>query len=145
MRDSKFGSRGNRSMPSETVIPVVNYPDLFAASAWLCKAFGFAERIRIGAHRMQLEVGEGAIVLVQMTKPSAPLDCLSVSIMVRIQDADSHYEIAKNAGAQIVTVPTTQPCGERQYTARDLVGYIWTFSQSVADVEPRSWGAEDIA
>jgi predicted enzyme related to lactoylglutathione lyase len=32
--------------------------------------------------------------------------------------------------------------GERQYSAEDLAGYRWAFSQSVADVNPEDWGAE---
>jgi hypothetical protein len=30
--------------------------------------------------------------------------------------------------------------GERQYTVTDLAGHCWTFSQSVADVDPAAWG-----
>jgi uncharacterized glyoxalase superfamily protein PhnB len=42
----------NRSIPSSTVIPVLVYPDVREAAAWLESAFGFAERLRIGdAHR----------------------------------------------------------------------------------------------
>lgn len=139
---SQFGGNDNRSMPSATVIPVVNYPDVAVASAWLCQAFGFVERIRIGTHRVQLAAGEGAIVVAQIAKAGSPPDYLSVSIMVRVRNADTHYETAKNAGAKIVTVPTPQSYGERQYTARDFFGYIWTFSESVADVDPGDWGAE---
>jgi hypothetical protein len=32
------------------------------------------------------------------------------------------------------------PYGERQYTAEDLGGHRWTFSQSIADVAPEEWG-----
>ena len=35
---------------------------------------------------------------------------------------------------------TTYPFGERQYSAQDPFGHRWTFSQSVADVDPRDWG-----
>jgi uncharacterized glyoxalase superfamily protein PhnB len=45
----------NRSVPAATVIPVLTYPDVRAAVDWLCAAFGFAERLRIGEdHRSQL-------------------------------------------------------------------------------------------
>jgi uncharacterized glyoxalase superfamily protein PhnB len=30
--------------------------------------------------------------------------------------------------------------GERQYSAEDPWGHRWTFSQTVADVDPRDWG-----
>ena len=38
----------NRSIPAPTVIPVLIYPDVREAVAWLSAAFGFAERVRIG-------------------------------------------------------------------------------------------------
>ena len=47
----------NRSAPPVTVTPVLIYPDVRAAVAWLESAFGFEERVRIGdAHRAQLRV-----------------------------------------------------------------------------------------
>ena len=41
----------NRSIPRATVIPVLAYPDVNQAAAWLCDAFGFSVRLRIGAPR----------------------------------------------------------------------------------------------
>jgi uncharacterized glyoxalase superfamily protein PhnB len=38
----------NRSAPPATVTPVLVYPDVRAAVAWLEGAFGFGERVRIG-------------------------------------------------------------------------------------------------
>ena len=35
--------------------------------------------------------------------------------------------------------------GERGYTAEDLGGHRWTFSQSIADVAPESWGGTTAA
>jgi uncharacterized glyoxalase superfamily protein PhnB len=53
----------NRSMPECTVIPVLSYPDVSQAIDWLCQAFGFTLRLRIGDHRAQLAIGSGAIVI----------------------------------------------------------------------------------
>jgi hypothetical protein len=39
-----------------------------------------------------------------------------------------------------VQPPTDFPYGERQYTVEDLAGHRWTFTQSIADVDPRDWG-----
>lgn len=39
-------------------------------------------------------------------------------------------------GATIPNPPITYPFGERQYTAVDLVGHRWGFTQTVADVDP---------
>jgi uncharacterized glyoxalase superfamily protein PhnB len=49
----------NRSAPPGTVTPVLFYPDVRGAVAWLEQAFGFEERVRIGeGHRSQMRVGE---------------------------------------------------------------------------------------
>ena len=56
--------KANRSIPASTVIPVLIYPDVRAAVAWLSAAFGFAERVRIGEnHRAQLRFGGGAVIV----------------------------------------------------------------------------------
>ena len=44
------------------------------------------------------------------------------------------------AGAEIVSPPSDYPYGERQYSAIDLGGHRWTFSQTIADSDPASWG-----
>ena len=62
--------RPNRSMPDCTVIPELAYPDVGAAAAWLCRAYGFQVRLRIeDEHRIQLAVGDGAVVLVALQAP----------------------------------------------------------------------------
>ena len=38
--------------------------------------------------------------------------------------------------------PTDFPYGERQYTALDFSGRAWTFSETIADVDPREWGGD---
>jgi uncharacterized glyoxalase superfamily protein PhnB len=38
--------------------------------------------------------------------------------------------------------PVDYPYGERQYSAVDPGGHVWTFSESIADVDPASWGGE---
>jgi hypothetical protein len=46
-----------------------------AAARWLCDAFGFTERLRIGTHRIQLHVGAGSMVVVEGSgAPGLPLD-----------------------------------------------------------------------
>jgi hypothetical protein len=55
----------NRSIPKCTVIPELVYPDVLKAVEWLCDVFGFTLRIGIGSHRAQLNVGDGAVVLME--------------------------------------------------------------------------------
>ena len=127
----------NRSMPQCTVIPVIAYGDLDEAVDWLCDVFGFSVRVRIGDHRVQLNVGDGAVVLRQADKgPAGSGD----SVMVRVEDVDGHCERAKQRGARIVQPPADFPYGERQYTVEDFAGRVWKFSQSIADVAPEDWG-----
>ena len=128
----------NRSMPAGTIIPVLAYDDVRAAVVWLCAAFGFAERLRIGDHRAQLTFGAGAVVVTGGggAAPAAG----GHSVMVRVVDADAHCARALAAGARVVQPPTDYPYGERQYTAIDPGGHAWTFSQTVADIDPSAWG-----
>ena len=128
----------NSSMPQSSVIPELGYPDVREAADWLVRVFGFTVRLRIGGHRIQLTYGTGDLVVVEgaMSTQSS----LSHRVMVRVTDVDAHYRQAKSAGATIAAEPQTYPYGERQYSAMDLNGHAWTFSQSVADVDPRSWG-----
>ena len=133
--------RSNRSIPSSQVIPELGYPDVAAASDWLCKAFGFSPRLTIANHRVQLTYGTGAVIVVNGDVVDAEAAARAThSVLVRVDDADAHYERARAAGAKIASPPTTYPFGERQYSAYDPYGHRWTFSESVADVDPRDWG-----
>jgi uncharacterized glyoxalase superfamily protein PhnB len=131
----------NRSMPRATVIPVIAYPDVNQAAAWLCDAFGFSVRLRIGNHRVQLNVGDGAVIVREMrpNEVDAPPGT-GYSVTIRVEDADAHCNRARNHGARITQDPVTHAYGERQYNAVDFAGHSWTFSQSVADAEPDTWG-----
>lgn len=62
--------------------------------------------------------------------------------MVRVANVDQHHARASERGAKILQAPTDQPYGERQYVVEDLGGHCWMFSQSIADVDPASWGGE---
>src|SRR5580700_2652588 len=111
------------------------------AAAWLCDAFGFSVRLRIGNHRVQLNVGDGAVIVREM-RPNEVNAMLGLghSVTIRVEDADAHCKRAQDRGARITQEPLTHPYGERQYNAHDFAGRSWTFSQSVADVHPAEWG-----
>ena len=61
--------RSNRSMPPGLIIPVLGYRNLRAAVEWLCHAFGFTERLRVGDHRVQLTFGHASVVAVHACAP----------------------------------------------------------------------------
>jgi uncharacterized glyoxalase superfamily protein PhnB len=124
------------------VIPELAYPDLGAAIDWLCSAFGFTLRIRIADHRAQLNVGDGAVALTTLPSDSAGIADLGAahSVLVRVEDVESHHQRALQHGARVIRPPADHPYGERQYTVEDVAGRRWTFSQSLQDVAPESWG-----
>lgn len=149
----------NRSAPGGAIVPSLIYNDVAKAIEWLCVVFGFTERLRVtGADgkvgHAQLAIGMGGVLLGGPRKgqgfanspDSADLRTprpneVTQTLSVHVEDVDRHYEHAKARGARILSPPTTCPFGERQYTAEDLDGHRWTFSQSVADVKPEEWGA----
>jgi len=137
----------NRSIPAATVVPVLVYPDVQEAVAWLGDAFGFVERVRIGEnHRAQLKVGDGAVIVADVRHHRRPPreGEETHSVLVRVEDATSHCERARGHGARIAMEPTDFEYGERQYAAEDFAGHHWTFSETLDDVEPESWGGETI-
>jgi uncharacterized glyoxalase superfamily protein PhnB len=144
----------NRSMIQCTVIPELAYPDVIQAATWLCEAFGFSVRVRIGDHRVQLNVGDGGLVITELAwsgkrnaagLPAEPLperDAMCCSVMVRVDDLDAHCERARQHGAKILRPPEDFPYGERQATVEDFAGRSWKFSQSIREVKPEEWGGE---
>lgn len=140
----------NRSAPPGTVVPILVYDDVAKAIEWLCGAFGFRERLRTPPdsdgtiHHAQLAVGEGAVIL--NGRPAGkgveprPKE-FAQGIYVQVEDVNQHAESAKRFGARIVHQPRDCAFGERQYSAEDLAGNRWTFSQSLADADPKEWGA----
>jgi uncharacterized protein len=145
----------NRSAPLGPIVPRLIYDDVDRAIEWLRGAFGFTERLRTSTepdgtiHHAQLGVGEGGLILTG--QPGGKLNPSPKSVaggpfpqalLVRVEDIDAHFERASKYGARIRNPLKTHEYGERQYTAEDPEGYLWTFSQSVADVDPALWAAK---
>jgi uncharacterized glyoxalase superfamily protein PhnB len=147
----------NRSAPPGEVVPGLYYDDVEAAIDWLCGAFGFTERYRYGPedHTVGafLAIGESSVALSEARVGQTPDwdhngelrpprgDFATGGVSVRVTDVDAHYDRATAFGARTFGPPTTYRFGERQYTAEDLAGHRWSFTQSVADIAPEDWGA----
>lgn len=123
-------------MPNCTIIPVMEYDNVPEVIDWLCNCFGFTERWRIGDHRAQLSF-EGGTIVVTANKSE---EVSRQSLLVRVKNVEAHYHRSRILGVPILQTPTDFPYGERQYTAEDLNGYKWTFSQSIKDVMPEEFG-----
>jgi uncharacterized glyoxalase superfamily protein PhnB len=144
-------------MARATVVPVLVYEDVADAVEWLVDTFGFRERIRFEDHRAELCFGGGAVVVTERRvarsyDQSDPVILraprrgeVSHSIIVRVDDVDAHYERTRQSGARILQPPKDYPYGERQYSVEDLAGHRWSFTQSLADVEPAQWGGQLVA
>jgi uncharacterized glyoxalase superfamily protein PhnB len=138
----------NRSIPSATVIPVLVYPDVRAAVAWLTSAFGFVERVRIGEdHRSQMQIGgDGAVIVADVRGEQQPPQAGTVThvIKVRVSNVDAQFERARSHGARVLQEPTEYEYGERECTLEDLAGHHWQFTQTLRDVAPEEWGGQSV-
>ena len=134
----------NRSAPPVTVTPVLAYPDVRTAVAWLAEAFGFEERVRIGAgHRAQLRFGtDGALVV---KEGGAERRDATDEIKLRVPDVDAAFERARDAGAHVLSAPQSYPYGERSCLLEDPAGHRWELTQTVRDVAPEEWGGTAVA
>ncbi|MEP7384378.1 MAG: VOC family protein [Gemmatimonadota bacterium] len=134
----------NRSIPEAALIPVRSYPDMAAAVQWLQEVLGGRERLRVPGHRVQLAVGTGAVVVAAWDPASAPATGgrPPAILMVRVADVDRAYARAMALGSTGLSEPADHPYGERQASVRDPAGHAWTLTQTIADVDPASWGGE---
>jgi uncharacterized glyoxalase superfamily protein PhnB len=144
----------NRSAPGPMIASLC-YEDLEQAIVWLDEAFGFVEQYRYGPPDgiagAQLQLGEAVVMLFDPRVGHGVADDFvfraprrneaTQTIGVRVEDVDAHHERARAAGGRILLELQTYEFGERQYSVEDFAGHLWTFSQSVADVAPESWGA----
>jgi uncharacterized glyoxalase superfamily protein PhnB len=132
----------------------VFYDDAGAAIDWLCRAFGFKVRIRVDGENgrvehSELEFGDDGLVMVGSSGGRAdrtvPLPSKSPkslggantqALCLYVDDADTHCERARAAGAVIVEEPNTMDYGpdywaDRTYRAVDPEGHHWWFMQRV--------------
>ena len=138
----------NRSVPPASVVPVLSYPDVRAAVAWLSAAFGFAERTRIGeSHRAQMSIGADGAVIVAERQGDTPAPGAEGThlIRVRVEDVGAQFERARRHGARVLEPPTDREYGERDCTVEDVAGHRWQFAETVRDVAPEDYGCITVA
>ena len=140
----------SRTTGSASVVPELVYPDVEQAVAWLCRAFGFTEVWRADGHRARIALGNGVLIVADADAEhgrAAPARGVprSHAVMVKVEDVDAHHDHARRHGAQIMSPPTDYSYGERQYSAEDLAGHHWTFTQAIADLAPEDWGGTSTA
>ena len=132
----------NRSVPDASFIPTRSYPDLDAAVDWLVTVLGCTERLRVPGERVQLTLGNGAVVAAAWNPSTMPASGgrPPATLVVRVANVDCAWSLALTHGATALSPPTTMPDGERQATVRDPAGHAWMLTQTVRDVDPAQWG-----
>lgn len=123
-----------------TIIPTLRYRDAAQAIDWLCKAFGFEQRLVVPGEdgiiiHSQLQFGNGIIMVSSvrdtpldalMKPPGKPGDANTQGAYVVVSDVDAHHDRAVVAGAQVVMPLTTEDHG-RGYSCSDPEGHLWHF------------------
>jgi predicted enzyme related to lactoylglutathione lyase/uncharacterized glyoxalase superfamily protein PhnB len=136
----------NRSVPTNTILPHVHYPDVGEAIAWLTRTFGFREHYRYGdpMSGAQVHLGDAWMMLKKTPEGKATPSQLGYgtqSLTVFVGDVESHFAKSKAEGARIVEELHETIYGERQYGVEDLAGHRWLFSQHACNLDPSEWGA----
>ncbi|MDA0261495.1 MAG: VOC family protein [Proteobacteria bacterium] len=133
----------DRDNNSATIIPTLRYNDAPAAIAWLCRAFGFEERMVVPGQNgtiahAQLTFGNGMIMLGSTGQGGGEYDRLirqpgdtggasTQAPYVIVGDVDAHCSRAQAAGAEVFMAPADQDYGGRNYACLDLEGHLWNF------------------
>ena len=126
------------------ITPYLLYEDLDGTVDWLIEAFGFTERMRMKgpdgkSNHAEVALGDGVVMMghpgpdYQNPKRHGHPSQL---VYVYVDDVDKHVEMAKAAGAHILSEPADQFYGDRTYMAEDPEGHQWSFAQHVRDVAP---------
>ncbi len=132
------------------IMPSLRYDDVGSAVAWLNQTFGLTEHLRWtdegGVIRHAEMRSDNAFIELSAApegyQTPKRLGQVCQSLVVLVDDVDAHYRMAQATGATIIAVPEDKPWGLRQYSAEDLDGHRWEFSQYLRDVPPAEWGAQ---
>ena len=126
----------------DSAVPYLYYDDVSAAIAWLNKAFGFSERLRLElpngfVAQAELALGHAVVMLGGIGPKNAgpPPDRVRSGVYLFVDDVDAHFERARAAGVEILEEPESQAFGDRTYLARDPEGHEWYFAQHLRDVD----------
>jgi MerR family transcriptional regulator, thiopeptide resistance regulator len=124
------------------IIPVLACSDIAAEHDFLVGALGFTSaglerdpsgavvhgEVRLGDRRIWLHLTSEAARLQTPSK----LGAAGGGLVVHVKDVDAHFAKAKASGAEILSEPTDQEYGQREYGVRDPDGHSWWFATPTA-------------
>lgn len=129
-----------------SVQPYLIFQDTNAAIEFYRKAFNATERMRMNGPEGRVghaEIQIGDCVLM-MADESPAMDAWSidrykgspVSFLIYVEDCDSQFRQAIEAGADGFREPADQPYGDRMSGVKDPFGYRWYLATHIRDVSP---------
>ncbi|MEU7427277.1 VOC family protein [Streptomyces sp. NPDC040750] len=119
-----------------SMYPSLLYTDAKAAIRQLTEALGFTELSVYETEdgkvmHAELVQGNGAVMLGSKGRGGRFDAAMRVAgpaaVYVVVDDVDAHHRRAVEHGVEILTPPTDQEYGSRDYLARDAEGNIWSF------------------
>ncbi len=123
------------------LFPTLTYEDARAAIDFLCRAFGFEQRMLVPGPdgrvlHAELSFGPGVIMVgspqeERGNRSPRALGAVHGGVCVYVDDPDAHYARARAAGAQIVRELQDEEYGARGYQAKDPEGHSWYFGNYV--------------
>lgn len=128
-------------LPAPNLMPLMRYRDLAEAMTWLEQAFDFEKQIAVSDSDGAVIYGQmsyrGGLIMMGavrdtdldklMRQPDEVGGIGTQSCYLVIEDADTHYARAQEAGAEIVLELKSDGLGRRGYSCRDPEGHIWNF------------------
>ncbi len=128
-------------LPAPNLMPLMRYRDLAEAMTWLEQAFDFEKQIAVSDSDGAVIYGQmsyrGGLIMMGavrdtdldklMRQPDEVGGIGTQSCYLVIDDADTHYARAQEAGAEIVLELKSDGLGRRGYSCRDPEGHIWNF------------------
>ena len=129
-----------------TVIPYLAVDNAAEAIDFYRRAFGAKERVRMPGPgdtvmHAELEIGDSHVMLSDpfpqaSTTPPKELGGTSASVFMYVEDIDSVYKQAVDAGATSLMEPDDMFWGDRFGSVQDPFGHSWTIATHIEDLEP---------
>jgi MerR family transcriptional regulator, thiopeptide resistance regulator len=123
---------------TQRIVPILVYADIAAAHDFLVASFGFSSgglHHDPDGHVVHGEVSlAGETIWLHRVAPDhglrsvTELGAATGMINIFVDDVDAHHAHSTAAGAAINYPPTDQPYGQREYSASDTEGRIWSFA-----------------
>ncbi len=130
----------------QSVIPALTIEGAVEAIEFYKRAFGAKERLRMPgpnnsiAHA-ELQIGDSVVMLSDpfpqaSTKSPTDLGGTTINLFCYVEDVDSVFQKAVDAGATVTMELDDQFWGDRMGSVLDPYGHAWAFATHVEDVSP---------